>query len=120
MSSRHGSKRTSKAKPKPAAGPTAKGNGDGTTPANPSLPAAGVDPVARAMRDHPGSWIAWRESQRTVLAIADTAAELLEHVPEREDPDVVISVAPGIHPHAAARPFQLLADEPPNILDDVK
>ncbi len=78
------------------------------------------DVVAQVLRDHPGSWIAWRESPRQVLAIADTAADVLKQLPDPADPGVIVAAAPGVHPRAAARPFERLADEAPNVLDDVQ
>lgn len=67
-----------------------------------------------------GRWVAWDQRRRQIIAVADTYPELMKQVPNPDDPDVVVRTAPGIHPVAAARPFTLLSDESPDVLEDVK
>ena len=78
------------------------------------------DPVEQAMRENPGSWISWDRVKRKVFGIVLTWAEVRKHVPDPDDPNVEIDVAPGIHPLVAARRFELLNDESPNIIEDVE
>ena len=79
-----------------------------------------LDPVARAMREEPGKWIAWSKARRAVLAVADTYTDALRLTADLGEWEPEIDKAPGIHPTAAARPFTLIDDESPNILEDVR
>ena len=72
------------------------------------------------MREHPGHWIAWDAGTRAVLAIGNDYAAVMKRVPDPQDPHLVVDVAPGIHPLAAARRFVRLKDESPDILEDVR
>jgi hypothetical protein len=78
-----------------------------------------VGPIAEVMHKHPGSWFAWNKANGAVIAIADSSIELTKQVTNPDDPNLVIEVAPGVHPAVAARPFKLLKGESPNIIDDV-
>ena len=78
------------------------------------------DPVTRAMGERPGMWIAWNKEHRTVIAITDTYGEALRQATDSGESDPEIEKAPGIHPAVAARPFTLLEDESPKVIDDVK
>lgn len=67
-----------------------------------------------------GRWVAWDQRQQKVLAVADTFAEVMECIPDANDPDLVVGVAPGVAPEVAARPFELLPDESADVTEDVK
>jgi hypothetical protein len=70
--------------------------------------------------DCKGRWVAWDRKKEEVLAIADDYRTLMEKITNKDDPDIIVDVAPGIHPEAACRPFVLLEDESPNIMDDIR
>lgn len=78
------------------------------------------DALARAMREHPGHWIAWNGVTRKVLAIGNDYAAVMKRLRDPRDPNLVVDVAPGIHPVVAARRFVLLKEESPDVLDDVR
>jgi len=77
------------------------------------------DPVAAAMSERPGSWIAWNRARRTVVAVADTYAEVLNKARVAGETDLEVEKAPGIHPVAASRAFSLLDDESTDVVADV-
>jgi hypothetical protein len=114
--------RTRRTKPRPPLGPAREEGGTATTPAGDLAPPGGDDPVVQAMREHPGRWLAWKRKRtgRVVLAIADDYAGLMKQVANPTDPGLVVEVAPGLHPLAASRRFELLDDESPNVLEDVR
>jgi hypothetical protein len=102
------------------AGPPAEeNNGAGrATSAGPSGDSG--DALTTAMREHPGHWIAWNEVTKKILAIGDDYAAVMKAVADPQDPNLVVAVAPGIHPAAAGRRLALLKEESPDILDDVR
>jgi hypothetical protein len=70
--------------------------------------------------EHSGKWIAWRPTDKVVLAAADTYAEIMQAVGDPVPADLVIEKAPGVHRAVAERKFQLLDDESPDILEEVR
>jgi Protein of unknown function (DUF2384) len=114
--------RSRKTKPRQPLDRAREGRRAATPSAGELTPPGGEDPVAEAMREHPGRWLAWKRKRtgRAVLAIADDYAGLMKQVADPADPGLVVEVAPGLHPLAATRRFELLDDESPNVLDDVK
>jgi hypothetical protein len=79
------------------------------------------DPVAKAMRENPGRWVAWNETTRDVYAIADNYNDALDRLANPDDPAVRLEMAPGFHPQAAIhRPLRLLPGESANVIDDVR
>lgn len=81
---------------------------------------ASEDSLAKAMREHPGSWIAWNKARRIPIAIADTYAAALRQATDAGEAEPEIERASGIHPTAASRPFTLLEDESTNVIEDVR
>ena len=70
--------------------------------------------------DLAGKWIAWDENQERPLAAADTFADILATVEQMGLVDPIITKAPGLHPALAARPFELIEGESPDILEDIR
>lgn len=67
-----------------------------------------------------GRWVAWDRRKQEIIAIADDYRTLMEQVTNGDDPNIIVGVAPGIHPEAASRPFVLLENESPDIIDDIR
>jgi hypothetical protein len=78
------------------------------------------DPIARAMSERPGSWIAWNKVGLSVIAITDTYGDALIQANRAGETDPEIEKAAGVHPVAASRLFALLEDESSDVLVDVE
>ena len=104
----------------PSVDPAAEENNGERRPTA-AAPSPGTeDALARAVREHPGHWIAWNAVTRGVIALGNDYAAVMRQVPDPRDPHLVVDVAPGIHPAAAARRFVPLKDESRDVLDDVR
>lgn len=70
-----------------------------------------------------GRWVAWDQRRRKILAVSENFMDViqaLEAAKKQDDPDVVVDVAPGLTPEALARRSQILPDESPDVVEDVR
>jgi hypothetical protein len=70
--------------------------------------------------EHAGRWIAWTRDGKRILAVADTFSDVMTQAEEAGESDPYVKRAPGVALGTAHKPFVLLEDESPNILDDVR
>lgn len=78
------------------------------------------DTFTEELMEHAGRWVAWSQDRKQILAVADSFAEVMEQAEAAGESDPYVKKAPGIAPNTAFKPFQLLEDESPNVIDDVK
>jgi len=86
-------------------------NGNELTPFDAGYPSE--EPLA-------GRWVAWNRGARKILAVADTLDELMGALPQSDQTDCEIGMAPGFSDRVLARPLQLMPGESPDVLEDVK
>jgi hypothetical protein len=91
----------------------------GITPDEPSPTGKQPDPAREDLMEYPGRWVAWTRDRQRVLAVADSFADVMRQAIASGEPDPYVKKAPGGLPEAARKPFALLEDESPNILDDI-
>jgi hypothetical protein len=83
------------------------------------------DPVISSPRPlapagYEGKWIVRRQNDERILGAADTYPEILELAKRLGRADLVVERAPGIDPDVAAKPFELLNGESPDIEKDIR
>lgn len=78
------------------------------------------DPFKEDLMEHAGRWIAWTRDRQRILAVADSFTDAMKQAEAAGESDPYVKKAPGVSPKAARKPFAILDDESPDILDDVR
>jgi|GEM_PF-1023337 len=76
--------------------------------------------VKEDLMEEAGRWIAWSHDQRKILAVADSFADAVAKAKAQGEHDPYVKKSPGVAEKPSRKPFVLLRDESPNILDDIK
>ncbi len=78
------------------------------------------NPVMEGLMEHPGQWIAWSRDRQRMLAVADSFTDVMAQALEAGESDPYVKKAPGVSPQTTRKPFAILEDESPNIIDDIR
>jgi Protein of unknown function (DUF2384) len=92
----------------------------GIKPEESSITGRQPNPVTEDLMKHAGRWVAWTRDRQQVLAVADSFADALKQALAAGEPDPYVKKAPGASPKAGRKPFAILEEESPNIIDDVR
>ena len=87
------------------------------------LPSSGKHPDDSVMEDlmeHAGRWVAWTRDRQRILAVADSFADAMTQALAAGEQDPYVNKAPGVSLDAGRKPFVILEDDSPNIIDDVR
>jgi hypothetical protein len=77
------------------------------------------DSAREDFMEYAGRWVAWTRDRQRILAVADSFADVMKKAMESGESDPYVKKAPGVSPENARKPFAILEDESPNIIDDV-
>jgi Protein of unknown function (DUF2384) len=91
----------------------------GVTPDGSSAACRQPVPVTEDLMEYAGRWVAWTRDRQRVLAVADSFPDVMNQAIRSGESEPYVNKVPGVSPDSARRPFVLLEDESPNIVDDV-
>ncbi len=78
------------------------------------------NPVTEDLMEHAGRWVAWTPDRQRILAVADSFADAIRQALAAGELDPYVKKAAGVSLQAGRKPVAILADESPNIIDDVR
>jgi Protein of unknown function (DUF2384) len=92
----------------------------GMKPDESSTPGKHPDSVMEDLMEHAGRWVAWTRDRQRILAVADSFADAMTQALAAGEQDPYVKKAPGVSLETGRKPFAILEDESPNIIDDVR
>jgi Protein of unknown function (DUF2384) len=77
-------------------------------------------PVTETLMEYAGRWVAWTRDRQRVLAVADSFTDVMNQAIRSGESEPYVKKVRGVSPESIRKPFVLLEDESPNIIDDVR